>query len=95
MRLIPIGWLVLCGVSALVLWELWLDRPRERSDAARMSIALTVLVSAEALGAAYGYASHPAMIQVRRMATLAIVIGTLLCLRVWIPSAIGNGDRRI
>jgi len=67
----------------------------ERSDAARMSIALTVLVSAEALGAAYGYASHPAMIQVRRMATLAIVIGTLLCLRVWIPSAIGNGDRRI
>jgi hypothetical protein len=92
---IPIGWLVLCGVSLLVLWELWLDRPRERGDAARMSMALTVLVSAEALSAAYSYGTHPALIQVRPLAMLAIVMGALLCLRVWIPSAIANGERRI
>jgi hypothetical protein len=94
-RTISAGWLVLCGVSAMVLWWLWLDRPRERGDAARMSMALTVLVSAEALSAAYGYASHPSQLQVRRLAILAIVIGSLLWLRVWIPSAIGDGGRRM
>ena len=87
---ISIGWLAICGSSAFVLWWLWLGRPREPGDAARMSMALTVLVSAELLSAAYGYASHPSRMQTRQMAILVIVIGSLLWLRVRIPSAIGG-----
>jgi hypothetical protein len=91
---LALGLLILLGLSTLVLWWIWLSRPRERDDAARMSMALTVLVSAEALSALFGYASHPAQFQVRRMAILAIVIGSLLGLRAWIPSAIANSGKR-
>jgi hypothetical protein len=94
-RQMAVGLLVLGGLSAIVLWWLWLDRPRERGDSARMSMALTILVSAEALSAAFGYASHPAQFQVRRIAILAMVIGSLLGLRAWIPGAIGDGGRRV
>jgi hypothetical protein len=87
----PLIWLGICGLSAGVLWWLWFDQPRERSDASRMSMALTVLASSEALSAVYGYSTHPSLIQVRQLATLAIIIGALLFLRVWIPGAMGDG----
>jgi hypothetical protein len=89
-----IGWLVICGASAFVLWWLWLDRPREPGDAARMSVALTVLVSAESLSAAYAYTTHPSRMRSRQMLILVIVIGSLLWLRIRIPAAIADAGER-
>lgn len=84
-------WLAICGLSGGALWWLWRHEPRRRGDASRMSIALTVLAAAEALSAVYGFAGHPAAIQIRTVAPAAIVLGSLLWLRMWIPAAIGEG----
>jgi hypothetical protein len=87
-------WLLVSGLAGGVLWWLWLQSPRSRGDAGRMSQALTVLVAAEALSALYVFATHPSAIRARSLATVAVTIGALLFLRVWLPGAVGDGTGR-
>jgi hypothetical protein len=53
------SWLCLSVLAAGVLWWLWAQSPRARGDAGRLSMALTVLVAAQALNAIYVFAIFP------------------------------------
>lgn len=87
-------WLLISGLAGGVLWWLWLQSPRLRGDAGRMSQALTVLVAGEALSAVYVFATYPSAIRARSLATVAVTVGALLFLRVWLPGAVGVPEKR-
>jgi hypothetical protein len=87
-------WLCVSALAAGVLWWTWLQNPRARGDASRLSMALTVLVVAQALSAVYVFASHPSIVHPRTLATSAISLGALLGLRLWLPAAIGDDPSR-
>jgi hypothetical protein len=87
-------WLLVSALAGGVLWWIWLQSPRVRGDAGRISLALTVLVAAEALSAAYVFATRPSAIRARSLATVAVFIGALLFLRLWLPGAVGDGTVR-
>jgi hypothetical protein len=90
----PFEWLCVSALAAGVLWWTWLQSPRARGDAGRLSLALTVLVAAQALSAVYVFGTHPSNVHPRNLASLAISLGVLLGLRVWLPPAVGNGPAR-
>jgi hypothetical protein len=90
----PFEWLGVSGLTAAVLWWIWLQTPRARGDSSRLSMALTVLVAAQALSAIYVFAIHPSTVHVRNVAALAISLGVLLALRAWLPAAVGDGPVR-
>ncbi len=89
---IPFDWLLVLALSAGALWWIWAMIPRERGDAGRLSIALTVLVAAYLIEEIYVFARYPDSIQAKNLAILAIAAGTLLCLRVWLPTMVGDGS---
>jgi hypothetical protein len=86
-------WLLLTGLAGGVLWWVWFQSPPARGDAGRMSLALTVLVVADALSAVYAFATHPLAIRTRSLATVVIAIGALLLLRSWLPDTLESRDR--
>ena len=90
----PFAWLCLSALTAGVLWWIWLQSPPTRADASRLGMALTVLVGAQALSALYVFGTHPSNVHPRNLATLAISLGVLLALRVWLPTAIGKDPAR-
>jgi hypothetical protein len=90
----PFAWLGVSGLTAAVLWLLWLQSPPVRGDSNRLSMALTVLVAAQALSAMFVFAIHPSSVHPRNLATLAISLGVLLALRAWLPAAVGDGPAR-
>jgi hypothetical protein len=90
----PREWLLVSGLAGGMLWWIWLQSPRSRGDANRMSRALTILVAAEALSALYVFATRPSIIRARSLATVAVSIGALLFLRIWLPGAVGDGTAK-
>jgi len=83
-------WLCVCALAGAVLWWIWLQGVRRRGDADRMSMALTVLVASQALSAVYAITAHPAFAHGRDVATVAVTLGALLFLRIWLPGALGR-----
>ena len=90
---ISFDWLLVLGLAAGAVWWIWLMIPRERGDAGRLSIALTVLGAGYLLAEIYIYARYPDAIHPKSLAILAIVAGSLVGLRVWLPGMIGDGGR--
>jgi len=89
---VPLDWLLVLGLSVGALWWIWQMIPREQGDAGRLSIALTVLVAGYIIDEIYIFARYPDAIQAKNLAILAIVAGSLLCLRVWLPTLVGDGS---
>jgi hypothetical protein len=86
----PLEWLCVSALAAGVLWWIWLQKPLARGDSGRLSMALTVLVAAQALGAFFVFGTHPSNIHPRNLAASAISLGVLIGLRVWLPAAVGD-----
>jgi hypothetical protein len=87
-------WMWVSALAGVVLWWIWFQSPRARGDSMRLSMALTVLLAAQAFGALYAYATHPSNVHPRNLATLAISLGVLLGLRAWLPAAVGDSSGR-
>lgn len=83
-------WLCVGALAGSILMWIWLQGVRQGGDADRISLALTVLAAAKALSAAGAFAVHPAFAHGRDLATVAVVIGGLLFLRIWLPGAVAR-----
>jgi hypothetical protein len=83
-------WLCVGALAGGVLCWTWLQGAQQRGDADRMSLALTLLAAAKAVSAAYAFTSHPAFAHGRDLATVAVIIGGLLFLRIWLPGAVAR-----
>ncbi len=88
---VPFDWLLVLALSIGALWWIWAMIPRERGDAGRLSTALTVLTAGYLMEEVYVFARYSQAIQAKNLAIVAIAAGSLVGLRVWLPSLVGDG----
>lgn len=84
------GWVILGAACAVALWQIWQKGPREAGDADRLSVALTILIAAEALTVAYVFVRPGPSMPSTELIGVAIAIGALVWARLKLPAALGT-----